>query len=116
MTCAWIETSSAETGSSATMKLRLQRQRAGDGDALALTAGEFVRVVAHLRRPQADALEQGGDALGRAPCRLRCRARFSGSPTISPAGHARIERRERILEDDLHLPAERAQLRLRRGA
>ena len=45
MICAWIDTSSAETGSSATMKLGLQGQSAGDADALALAAGKFVGVA-----------------------------------------------------------------------
>jgi hypothetical protein len=35
----------------------------------------------------------------------------NGSPTEVEERHARIERRERILEDHLHLAAERAQLR-----
>ena len=42
-TCAWIDTSSAETGSSATISFGLQGQRAGHPDALALAAGELVR-------------------------------------------------------------------------
>ena len=45
MICAWIETSSAETGSSATMKSGFEREGAGDADALALAAGELVRVA-----------------------------------------------------------------------
>ena len=48
MTCAWIETSSAETGSSQTISFGLHRQRAGDADALALAAGELVRIAAHV--------------------------------------------------------------------
>ena len=43
ITCAWIETSSAETGSSSTTQLRVERERAGDADALPLAAGELVR-------------------------------------------------------------------------
>ena len=63
MIWAWIETSSAETGSSPTISLRVQRQRPSDADALALAAGEFVRVGLHQCRPQPDAGEQGGDAV-----------------------------------------------------
>ena len=48
MICAWMLTSSAEIGSSAMMKSGLERERAGDRDALALAAGELVRVA--LRR------------------------------------------------------------------
>ena len=51
MTCAWTETSSAETG------------------ALALAAAELVRVALEVRRIQADQREQVGDAV--APFRLR---------------------------------------------
>ena len=40
-----------------------QGQRAGDSDALALAAGEFVRVGEHGGGPEAHALEQVGDAL-----------------------------------------------------
>ena len=42
----------------------LDRERARDAEALALAAGEFVRVLAHLVGPQADAREQPRDALG----------------------------------------------------
>ena len=42
--CAWIDTSSAETGSSQTISFGPQRERARDADPLALTAGELVRV------------------------------------------------------------------------
>ncbi len=46
----WIETSRAETGSSQTISFGFQDHRARNADALALAAGEFVRVaVDHLR-------------------------------------------------------------------
>ena len=48
ITCAWIETSSAETGSSQTISFGLDRERAGDADALALAARELVRIAAHV--------------------------------------------------------------------
>ena len=108
MTCAWIETSSAETGSSHDDQARLERKRARNADALALAAGELVRVVLHLVGPQPDLLEQFGDARLLLARRRERRARCSGSPTMSPARHARIERGERILEDDLHCAAIRA--------
>ena len=50
MICAWIETSSAATGSSRMSRSRLQRQRAGDADALLLAAGKFARVAPEHRR------------------------------------------------------------------
>ena len=42
--CAWIETSRAETGSSATISFGFEAERAGEADALALATGELVRV------------------------------------------------------------------------
>ena len=45
MICAWIETSRAETGSSATMKSGLTRKRAREADPLALAARELVRIA-----------------------------------------------------------------------
>ena len=45
MICAWIETSSAVVGSSATISSRLGAQRQRDHHALAHAAGELVRVV-----------------------------------------------------------------------
>ena len=63
MTCAWIETSSADTGSSATISFGLQGQRAGDADALPLAAGELVRVAVVVLRVEADQLEQLGPRL-----------------------------------------------------
>ena len=43
--------------------LRTERQRPGDADALALTAGELVRVAVAVLGQQADPLEQVGDPL-----------------------------------------------------
>src|SRR4029453_13665019 len=54
MICAWIETSSADTGSPPTNTLGAQDHGARDADALALTAGEFVRIAPHHLRRQAD--------------------------------------------------------------
>ncbi len=42
-------------------ELGVQRESARDADALTLPARELVRKVAHLRRPQADLLEERGD-------------------------------------------------------
>ena len=58
-------------------QLRLQRERARDTDALALAAGELVRIIVHLRLAQADPLEQFGDPLFHAPGRWRSGARAS---------------------------------------
>ena len=43
--CDWIDTSSAETGSSSTTSFGSQRNRPGNADALALAAGKFMRVA-----------------------------------------------------------------------
>ena len=53
--------SSAEVGSSSTTKRGLQHHGAGDGDALALAAGELVRVAVLVGRVEADLLQDGRD-------------------------------------------------------
>ena len=86
---------------------RLDGERARDADALALAAGEFVRIARHVFGAQPDFVEQlpharvGGGALGD----LVDREPFADDRAD---GHARIERRERILEDDLDLAAQLA--------
>ena len=83
-TCAWIDTSSAETGSSATSSFGLQRQRAGDADALALAAGELVGVAVVVLGVEADDLEQLLDPVEHLLLRAPCCAPRSGVPTIVP--------------------------------
>ena len=110
MTCAWIDTSSADTGSSHDDELRLDRQRAGDADALALPAGELVRVAVDEARVQADQRQQ----------LLHPRAhRLPPSPQVVDLDrlgddvadrHARVERGVRVLEDHLHVAAHLAHL------
>ena len=56
--CAWIDTSSADTDSSAMIELRIARERAGDADALALAAGELVRIALGMLRQQSHLLQQ----------------------------------------------------------
>ena len=58
MTCAWIDTSSADTGSSQTISFGLDRERARDADALALPAGELMRIAARMIGLQADGFQQ----------------------------------------------------------
>ena len=53
MTCAWIETSSADTGSSSRISYRIDGQRTRDPDPLALTAGELVREAVDVLAGQA---------------------------------------------------------------
>ena len=102
MIWAWIETSSAETGSSQTISRGLQDHRPGDADPLALAARELVRVaVDHLRQeagPGHHVLDPRPD-LGAAEARLVGDQRLGDDVAD---GHARVERGERVLEDDLH--------------
>jgi hypothetical protein len=77
MICAWIDTSSAVVGSSATISLRLGRQRQGDHHALAHAAGELVRIVVDAlgRRRDAGVLQQADGAVTGACC-LATRGRW----------------------------------------
>ena len=63
-------------------QLRLQRERAGDADALPLAARELVRVAVVVLRAEADAREQLLDAAASRPS--RCWWIANGSPTIWP--------------------------------
>ena len=106
MICAWIETSSADTGSSAMISFGAQRERPGDPDSLPLSAGELVRVAVVVLGAQSDSLEELADLA------LQFLAR--GEPVkpqrvaddLSDAV-ARIQRGVGVLEDDLHLTAQR---------
>ena len=114
MICDWIETSSAETGSSATISFGVERERAGDRDALALAAGEFVRVAGDApRRAGRRGRSSSAHALSALPRRADAmhveRLADDGADAV-----ARIERAERILEDDLHVAP--APLHARRAA
>ena len=64
-------------------QLRVERQRAGDADALALPAGEFVRIAVERLGPQPDLAEQRLDALVERAARRRRRNSSSGSATMS---------------------------------
>ena len=112
---AWIETSRAETGSSATMKLGLDSKRAGDADALALAAGEFVGIAAHELRRQSHQSHECRDLL--APLLAVSHQAVDDQRLRDDvfAAHARIERGEGILKDRLSLPAERLERPLRQA-
>ena len=88
-----------------------ERQSARDADALALAAGELVRVVLHLIRPKPDLLEQFGDPVALfASCRQTMDAEWL--PHDVARRHPGIEGSERVLEHDLHRSSMRAQVRL----
>jgi hypothetical protein len=99
---AWIETSSADEAGP-------DGEGAGDADALALPAAELVRVAARCLGRQPDQLEQLRDPRG--SCGPAAET-VDGEPFADDARHAHagIEGAIRVLEDDLHLATERAQL------
>ena len=90
-------------------ELGFHRERARDADALALPAGELVRVAGDVLRIEPDQAEQLGDAflLGRA---LGQMVRLDRLRDDRSDGHPGIERAVRVLEDDLHLATHLAQL------
>ena len=99
--CAWIDTSSAETGFIGDQQFRLEHQRPRYSDALALSAGELVRISLEGPRIEADQVQE--------------RVRLVASPGLGHAmsngpdsqdradRHARVERGKGILKDHLDL-------------
>ena len=91
---------------------RLHGEGAREADALALPAGELVRVAMPELGPQADLLEERDDPLVE---------RASPGDPVQPerladdrsGRHPRVERRVRILEDHVHLAAQRPHLAAR---
>jgi hypothetical protein len=105
-----METSSADTGSSHTIRSGLTAC-AGDADALALAAGELVRVAPGVLGQQADDIEELAHA-------LLARGLVADLVHVERLGedlahrHARVERGIGILEDDLHVAAHPPQVAL----
>src|SRR5205085_10171197 len=90
-------------------EVRVHRERTGHADPLPLAAGELVRIARRGIRRQPDDLQQ----LAHAPRRVAA-ARGETVHAQRLADDAadavpRVERRERILEDHLHPPTQRAQ-------
>src|SRR5690606_36080861 len=86
-------------------EFRPARDGARYGDALALTAREFMRVAAHRAGVEPHPAQQIGDAvldLGTVPRKAQ-RANGLGDDIADPP--ARIEARIRVLEDHLDAPA-----------
>ena len=88
-----METSRADTGLVEDDDLRFEHERARYRDALALSAGKFVRIAVLVFDPQADQREE--------PSRFRATNRGDpipcsrmGSAIFDAHGHARVERRE----------------------
>ena len=92
-----------------------ERQRAGQADALPLAAGELVRKPVRVLRPESDQRQQ---ALHLAPHRLALGDLLHDQRLADDLGdpHPRAERREGVLEDDLHLPVVLVHLLAREGA
>ena len=90
---------------------RVEREGAGDADPLPLPAGELVRVAADVLRAQADDLEQ---LLHAGPDLRAARDPVDPERVADDLldGLPRVQRRVGVLEDDLHLAAERTQLAL----
>ena len=90
-------------------QFRVQRQRAGDPDPLALAAAKCVGITRSVLGPQAHHCEQLSHPVAeRLPAgHLVDHQRLADDP---PYGHARVERREGILEDDLHIGADLLEL------
>src|SRR6185295_12722183 len=86
-----------------------EREGTRDADALALAAREGVRVAAELPAVEADHLHQLADHLAA----IGVVADAVDDQRLDQDvvdGHARIERAERVLEDELELAAEAVQL------
>jgi hypothetical protein len=94
MICAWIDTSSAESGG----------ERAGDADALALTAGEFVGEAAGVGGIEADLGEQGGEPVGGVGQMVDGQA----VGDLGTDAAARVEAAIGVLEDDLQAGSQAA--------
>ena len=115
MTCAWIETSSADTGSSATISRGSTASARAIADPLALAAGELVRIATRVlgreARP-ARAVRRPG-----APRRLGPGQTVQHQRLAQHGAHrhARVERGVGVLEDHLHALASARASRCRRA-
>src|SRR5665647_2111321 len=93
-------------------ELRVERQGAGDADALALPARELVRVALGVLGAEPDGLEQLEDALLALGLGTDLVDLERLADDVAHA-HARIQRGVRVLEDDLHVAAQPLHLRPR---
>ena len=109
--CVRIDTSSAETGSSATSTLGRKRQRARNRDALALAAAELVRIAVDV--------ECAGERPTRSSSRSASRSHIGFVTAMQHERplqrlrhrQARIERGVGILKHDLDIAAKRLEVR-----
>ena len=115
ITCAWIETSSADDRLVADDDLGPQGERAGDADALALAAGELVRVPVDVLRVEPDQVEQLLHLAPAAALRRHLGVDLERLADEVTDGHPRVQRGVRVLHDHLDLPAQSPQRRRRRA-
>ena len=93
-------------------EVRLERERAGDADALPLAAGELVGIAVDEMRRQADEIEQAGRAIALVPPALEAPEHLQRPRQRDREPKPRIERRLRVLKDHLHARPQRPQLGL----
>ena len=95
-------------------EVRSQCQSPGDADALALTTAEFVGIAARIVASQPDVIEVVADALianaALAPAVLVVGLGHESFADDVADRHARIQRSDGVLEDDLDAPAETLQV------
>ena len=86
-------------------ELRARGERPGDADALALAAGEFVRIAAHVLDRESDETQKFGDPLAAAGAAAADAVHDQRLADDILDAHARVERGEGVLEDRLRLSA-----------
>src|SRR5262249_27095048 len=91
-------------------ELRRNRERASDADALALAARELVRIASHVIGIEAHRLEEPRHAIAELRRRLRELVHDERLADDRAHGHSRVQRCERVLEDDLHVAAQALKL------
>ena len=89
---------------------RLQHDGSGDGEALALSSGELVRIPIHAVGIQSHFVQRCGDNV--APLRLTVTDVMHPQALFHnlPSRQTRAQRTEGILEDDLHVSTQGPQL------
>ena len=85
-------------------ELRLERERAGDADTLALTAGKLMRVTVDVLRVEAHDVEELAHGLHALLLRAHVVDRHGLRHDLAD-GHTRVQARIWILEDELHVAA-----------
>ena len=87
----------------------MQRERTRDPDPLALAPAERVREAPHVLGAQPDTAQQIGHARFTLPATLHAVDEQRLADQIEQR-HARVQRRERVLENHLHLATQRSEL------